>query len=165
MDGNKLLQVITLLICFGLGYWIYKTNQEMHELLEENKIVWQKIDSLAGGVITKPASSRASSIFDEIISDDEIISEAEKEYRKARKPHCRRISIICQKLQTSRKERLPILSPQSRCHPNTTSRIIIRTKPDANPMVPRFEWLPDEASGISSSITTYSIAPAANARR
>ena len=79
MDGNKLLQVITLLICLGLGYWIYKTNQEMHELLEENKIVWQKIDSLAGGVIAKPAPSRASSIF------DDIISEAEKEYRKARK--------------------------------------------------------------------------------
>lgn len=38
--------------------------------------------------------------------------------------------------------------------PRAMSSAIIRAKPIANPMVPRFECSPRDASGISSSITT-----------
>ena len=41
-----------------------------------------------------------------------------------------------------------------RFYPNTTSRTIMRTKPMAKPMVERLEWVPCEASGMSSSTTT-----------
>ena len=50
-------------------------------------------------------------------------------------------------------------------YPITTSRTIISTKPSAKPMVERLECVPLEASGMSSSTTTYIIAPAAKANR
>ena len=48
-------------------------------------------------------------------------------------------------------------------YPSATSSIIIIENPTANAIVPRLECFPSEASGISSSTTTYIIAPAANA--
>lgn len=39
-------------------------------------------------------------------------------------------------------------------YPKTTSSVIISAKPMAKPMVDKLEWLPSEASGISSSTTT-----------
>ena len=50
-------------------------------------------------------------------------------------------------------------------YPRVTSRIIINTNPSAKAMVPQLECLPSDISGISSSTTTYIIAPAAKARR
>ena len=50
-----------------------------------------------------------------------------------------------------------------RFYPKATSRIIIITNPIANPIVLIFECSPVCAEGISSSTTTYIIAPAANA--
>lgn len=50
-------------------------------------------------------------------------------------------------------------------HPSATSSIIINANPTANPMVPIFECSPSAVSGISSSTTTYIMAPAAKARR
>ena len=50
-------------------------------------------------------------------------------------------------------------------HPNTTSKIIITQKPMANENVERLLCVPRLASGISSSTTTNSIAPAAKAKR
>ena len=50
-------------------------------------------------------------------------------------------------------------------YPITTSSTIMSTKPKAKPMVLKLECVPSDASGISSSTTTYSIAPAANASR
>ena len=44
----------------------------------------------------------------------------------------------------------------------TTSSVIINTKPIANPMVPMLLCFPVCEEGISSSTTTYSMAPAAN---
>ena len=49
------------------------------------------------------------------------------------------------------------------CHPMTTSSTIIKTNPMAKPMVLRLLCWPAEASGISSSTTTYNMAPAAKA--
>lgn len=50
-------------------------------------------------------------------------------------------------------------------YPNTTSSIIIRLKPNAKNTVPMLECLPVDISGINSSTTTYSIAPAAKLSR
>ena len=50
-------------------------------------------------------------------------------------------------------------------YPSVTSRIIITTKPRAKATVPAFECRPSDISGISSSTTTYIIAPAAKARK
>ena len=47
--------------------------------------------------------------------------------------------------------------------PSATSSIIISVKPRAKKMVPMFECSPSDISGISSSTTTYSMAPAAKA--
>lgn len=48
---------------------------------------------------------------------------------------------------------------------NTLSRIIMITNPMPNPIVPRLECVPSCVSGISSSTTTYIMAPAANDSR
>lgn len=50
-------------------------------------------------------------------------------------------------------------------YPRTTSSVIIIENPTANAIVPMFECLPSDISGISSSITTYIIAPAAKLKR
>lgn len=50
-------------------------------------------------------------------------------------------------------------------YPNTTSSTIIRANPTAKPTVPKLECSPFDVSGISSSTTTYNIAPAANASK
>jgi|GEM_PF-5046578 len=50
-------------------------------------------------------------------------------------------------------------------YPNTTSSTIIRANPTAKPTVPKLECDPFDVSGISSSTTTYNIAPAANASK
>jgi len=50
------------------------------------------------------------------------------------------------------------------CQPRATSRIIIMEKPMANIMVPTWECSPSLISGMSSSTTTYSMAPAAKLR-
>ena len=50
-------------------------------------------------------------------------------------------------------------------YPSTTSITIIRTKPMAKPMVERLVWVPWAVSGMSSSTTTYIMAPAAKASR
>ena len=49
--------------------------------------------------------------------------------------------------------------------PRSTSSDIIRRKPKAKPIVPMLECFPFCVSGISSSTTTYIIAPAAKAKR
>ena len=50
-------------------------------------------------------------------------------------------------------------------HPSATSSTIINANPTANAAVPMCECSPSLISGISSSTTTYSIAPAAKLRR
>ena len=50
-------------------------------------------------------------------------------------------------------------------YPKATSKIIITTKPMANIIVPISEWGSPDISGISSSTTTYIIAPAAKLQR
>ena len=50
-------------------------------------------------------------------------------------------------------------------YPSATSRAIIRLKPRANRRTPTWECSPAAISGISSSTTTYSIAPAAKLSR
>ena len=50
-------------------------------------------------------------------------------------------------------------------YPSTTSITIIRTKPMAKPIVERLVWAPWAVSGMSSSTTTYIMAPAAKANR
>ncbi len=50
-------------------------------------------------------------------------------------------------------------------YPRTTSRIIITENPIAKNTVPVFECEPCDISGISSSTTTYIIAPAANDKK
>jgi len=50
-------------------------------------------------------------------------------------------------------------------YPSATSRTIISVKPTAKKMVPMLECSPSDISGISSSTTTYSMAPAENASR
>ena len=52
-----------------------------------------------------------------------------------------------------------------RSHDKATSRIIIRVKPRENATVARLVWFPSDISGISSSTTTYIIAPAAKESR
>ena len=49
----------------------------------------------------------------------------------------------------------------SKIYPNATSKIIIITKPNATPIVPMLVCSPACESGINSSTTTYTIAPAA----
>ena len=53
--------------------------------------------------------------------------------------------------------------PQNR-HPSATSSTIITLKPTAKSIVPTFECCPCDISGISSSTTTYSMAPAKRSR-
>ena len=53
--------------------------------------------------------------------------------------------------------------PQNR-HPSATSSTIITLKPTAKNIVPTFECSPCDISGISSSTTTYSMAPAKRSR-
>ena len=48
-------------------------------------------------------------------------------------------------------------------YPNATSSTIITEKPTVKKTVPMLEWPPSLISGISSSTTTYSMAPAAKA--
>ena len=62
-------------------------------------------------------------------------------------------------------ENLPEYPEQKPAHPSATSRIIISVKPAAKATVPRFECFPSDISGISSSTTTYIMAPAAKLRR
>ena len=50
-------------------------------------------------------------------------------------------------------------------YPSTTSITIIKTKPMAKPIVERLVWAPWAVSGMSSSTTTYIMAPAAKANR
>ena len=47
-----------------------------------------------------------------------------------------------------------IIIPHNLSHPSATSKTIIRAKPTATPIVTRFDFLPDCASGISSEATT-----------
>ena len=49
--------------------------------------------------------------------------------------------------------------------PSATSSIIIRVKPREKEMAPMLECSPWDISGISSSTTTYSMAPAAKPRK
>lgn len=49
--------------------------------------------------------------------------------------------------------------------PSATSSAIMTVKPAAKNKVPRFECSPSDISGISSSTTTYIIAPAAKLRK
>ena len=53
----------------------------------------------------------------------------------------------------------------SSVQPSVTSRIIITTKPREKAIVPILECFPSDISGISSSTTTYIMAPAAKARK
>ncbi len=48
-------------------------------------------------------------------------------------------------------------------YPSATSKTIMRTKPKATPMVPMLVWWPCWVWGMSSSVTTYIMAPAAKA--
>ena len=78
------------------------------------------------------------------------------------KPTClKKIRYYLSDNQTAR------LTPETsncRCaHPSATSRTIISKKPAITPNVPPLECVPRRAAGISSSATTYSIAPAAKA--
>ena len=50
-------------------------------------------------------------------------------------------------------------------HPSATSSTIITLKPTAKNTVPTLECCPCDISGISSSTTTYSMAPAAKLSR
>ena len=50
-------------------------------------------------------------------------------------------------------------------YPSATSRAIMRVNPAANNSVAMLEWLPSDISGISSSTTTYIMAPAAKLSR
>ncbi len=50
-------------------------------------------------------------------------------------------------------------------YPSATSSAIIRLKPTAKATTPIFECSPADISGISSSTTTYIIAPAAKDSR
>lgn len=50
-------------------------------------------------------------------------------------------------------------------HPRATSSIIIAVKPTAKAIVPESDCSADDISGISSSTTTYIIAPAAKLRQ
>ena len=54
-------------------------------------------------------------------------------------------------------------APFLRIYPNATSSIIITEKPTVKKTTPMLEWSPSLISGISSSTTTYSMAPAAKA--
>lgn len=86
MEGSKFLQVLTLLLCMALGYFVYDTNKEVKSLHEENVVLWNKLDSLQNIPVSKSsvkktqsATSRAASLLDEMVAD------AEKEYRAAKK--------------------------------------------------------------------------------
>ena len=57
------------------------------------------------------------------------------------------------------------ISLQITFYPNATSSTIMRLNPAAKNMVPMLEWSPADISGINSSTTTYSIAPAAKLTR
>ena len=48
-------------------------------------------------------------------------------------------------------------------YPRATSKTIMSTKPKATPMVPMLVWRPCWVWGMSSSVTTYIMAPAAKA--
>ncbi len=48
-------------------------------------------------------------------------------------------------------------------YPRATSKTIMSTKPRATPMVPMLVWRPCWVWGMSSSVTTYIMAPAAKA--
>ena len=61
--------------------------------------------------------------------------------------------------------RVKIFRFYKKIYPRATSRTIISVNPIATPIVPMLECLPFCDSGISSSVTTYIIAPAANERR
>lgn len=50
-------------------------------------------------------------------------------------------------------------------YPSATSRIIISENPTAKKTVPILEYSPADISGMSSSTTTWSMAPAAKLRR
>lgn len=65
---------------------MYDTNKEVKALHEENVVLWEKLDSLQNNPVTKTtarktqsASSRAASLLDEMVAD------AEREYRAAKK--------------------------------------------------------------------------------
>ena len=55
--------------------------------------------------------------------------------------------------------------PSPNHHPSATSSTIITLKPTAKNTVPTLECCPCDISGISSSTTTYSMAPAAKLSR
>ena len=62
------------------------------------------------------------------------------------------------------RKRFRFRPPKNR-HPSATSSTIITLKPTAKNIVPTFECCPCDISGISSSTTTYSMAPAAKLSR
>lgn len=62
---------------------------------------------------------------------------------------------------------LPLLTSHSSLltYPSATSRVIMTMNPKAKEMTPMSECSPSDISGISSSTTTYIMAPAAKDRR
>ena len=81
--------------------------------------------------------------------------------QSARETYCLilKLRIIC---QISKKISL---SGTPNRHPSATSSTIITLKPTAKNTVPTLECCPCDISGISSSTTTYSMAPAAKLSR
>lgn len=57
----------------------------------------------------------------------------------------------------------PVRSVRNLPYPSATSSTIMSTKPKATPMVPMLVWRPCWVWGMSSSVTTYIMAPAAKA--
>ncbi len=62
-------------------------------------------------------------------------------------------------------QRRPLKSAGRIIHESATSSAIMSVKPTAKNMTPVSECLPTDISGISSSTTTYTIAPAAKLKR
>lgn len=80
---------------------------------------------------------------------------AEPENRKTPPPKATKRAVSALRTEDQRRPRLR--------YPRATSKTIMSTKPRATPMVPMLVWRPCWVWGMSSSVTTYIMAPAAKA--
>ncbi|MBQ0024900.1 MAG: energy transducer TonB [Bacteroidales bacterium] len=78
MNGNKFLQILTLLLCAGILYFSYETYKEAKQIHEECQAVFATADSLIATPTTIDAAqsvvrtgSKAANLLDEIFSDIE----------------------------------------------------------------------------------------------
>lgn len=84
MKGIKALQVIGILLCAGIAYFVYDISKDVKELRHENEILWDKLDSLQHSPALqvqskgKATSTKPTSLLDYLVSESEKSERAAK---------------------------------------------------------------------------------------